>query len=111
MHFASGATASGHGFREAIDGLINRATTFIGRESSSDLAARVDHLRNQCDELMHELGTVREEIARLSRGSHIPHPSSIHDEARQLERACRSSLGMPMEVDQHDAGPSRVTPS
>ena len=39
MHFASGAAASSHGFREAIDGLINRATTFIGRESSSDLAA------------------------------------------------------------------------
>ena len=111
MHFASGAAASGHGFREAMDGLIDRATAFIGRESSSDLAAQVDHLRNQHDELTHELCTAREEITCLSRGSHIPHPSSIHDEACQLERAHLSSLGMPMEINQHDAGPSRVTPS
>ena len=47
MHFASGAAASGHGFREAIDGLIDRTTAFIGRESSSDLAAQVDRLCNQ----------------------------------------------------------------
>ena len=106
MHFASGAAASGHGFREAIDGLIDCATVFIGRESSSDLAAQVDRLRNQRDELTCELCTTREEIAHLSRGSHIPHPSSIHDEARQLKRARLSSLGMPMEIDQHDAGPS-----
>ena len=39
MHFASGVATSSHGFREAIDGLIDRATAFIGRESSSDLAA------------------------------------------------------------------------
>ena len=54
MHFASGAAASGHGFREAIDGLIDRATAFIGRKSSSDLAARVNRLRNQHDELTGE---------------------------------------------------------
>ena len=57
MHFASGAAASGHGFREAMDGLIDRATAFIGRESSSDMAAWVDRLRNQRDELTHELRT------------------------------------------------------
>ena len=57
MHFASGVATSGHGFREAIDGLIDRATAFIGRESSSDLAARVDRLHNQCDELTRELRT------------------------------------------------------
>ena len=51
MHFASGAAASGHGFREVIDGLIDHTTTFSGRESSSDLAAQVDCLHNQCDEL------------------------------------------------------------
>ena len=57
MHFASGVAASGHGFIEAIDGLIDRATTFSGRESSSDLAAWVDRLHNQHNELTCELHT------------------------------------------------------
>ena len=47
MHFASGAATSGHGFREAIDGLIDCATTFSGRESSTDLAVQVDRPCNQ----------------------------------------------------------------
>ena len=85
MDFASGAATSGHGFREAIDGLIDCATAFSGRESSSDLAAQVDHLSNQCNELTCKLHAVREEIIHLSWGSHIPHSSSIYDKARQLK--------------------------
>ena len=58
---------------------------------------------------MHDLAVAREEITHLSQGN-LPHPTTTHDEAHQLERARLASMGMPMSEGQPQAGPSCVTP-
>jgi hypothetical protein len=104
MPLGGGAVASRNGFRAVVEGLIDHATVFSGRESSNDLIAQVDCLCCQCDDLKHELSVTCKEITCLSWG--IPQPSLSNNKACQLERARLASLGVPMEVDPHDTGSS-----
>ena len=41
----------------------------------------------------------------------LPHPTTMHNKACQLERAQLASMGMPMSEGQPQAGPSCVTPA
>ena len=110
QHVGIGAAVSGNGFSSAVDGLANRTAVFCGREPPQDLYAQVDRLCHQCNDLAHDLAAVREEIACLSQGN-LPHPTTTHNEACQLEKARLASMGMPMSEGQPQAGPSCVTPA
>ena len=110
QHVGIGAAMSGNGFRSAVDGLVDRATVFCGREPPTGLYTQVDHLHQQHDDLAHDLVVAHEEIARLMQGS-IPQPILTNDEAHQIERARMASMGVPMSEGQPQAGPSCVTPA
>jgi hypothetical protein len=104
MHLGDGTAASRNGFRVTVEGLINHVTVFSGREPFNNLIAQADCLYHQCNDLKCKLSITCEEITHLSWG--IPQQSSSNNEAHQFERAQLASLGVPMEVDHHDAGPS-----
>lgn len=90
FHFAYGAAASTSGFMTAVGSPADRAASFSGRGSSSDLHAQVDRFRHQRDKLARDLATAREELACLSRGSDIAQPAGSHDVARELERVSKA---------------------
>ena len=109
QHVGIGAAVSSNGFRSTVDGLVDHAAVFYGREPPRGLYAQVDCLYQQCDDLMHDLAVVHEEIAHLMQGS-IPQPILTNNEACQIERARMASMGVPMSEGQPQAGPSHVTP-
>ena len=86
QHIGIGAAVSSNGLSSMVDGLADHATVFCGREPSQDLYAQVDRLHHQRNDLVHDLAATREEIAHLSQGN-LLHPTTTHDEGRQLERA------------------------